>query len=62
MSPSKTALRVADLVAGAQVLDDLVRVQHVVAHLVAPAGLHVAAHARRGGPSPRPSCGPAAWP
>src|SRR4029079_2397046 len=34
--------RVADLVAGAQVLDDLVGVQHVVAHLVAPAGLHIA--------------------
>ena len=36
MSPSSTARRVADLVLGAQVLDHLVRVQHVGAHLVAP--------------------------
>src|SRR6478752_1391257 len=36
-------LRVALLVAGPQVLDDLVGVQHVVAHLVAPARLDVAA-------------------
>ena len=32
-------LRVADLVIGAQVLDHLVRVQHVRAHLVAPGGV-----------------------
>src|SRR4051812_45030788 len=34
--------RVADLEAGPQILDDLVGVQHVVAHLVAPARGHVA--------------------
>ena len=42
-SPSRTAAGVAGLVAGAQVLDHLVRVQHVAPDLVAPAGLDVLA-------------------
>ena len=42
MSPSKHRRRVAGLVLGAQVLDHLVRVQHVGAHLVAPASRPVA--------------------
>ena len=41
-SPSKTRARVAGLVTRPQVLDDLVGVEDVVAHLVAPAGLDVA--------------------